>query len=93
MDKRRLKIISRALEEVQSNFPDTMQFIEDCIQQGYLKENMSVDEVKKLAQKNISYSLVPNFKAKRFSLHLTKYAKRYSMKLNSLSHDVYLRVI
>ena len=45
MVKQRLKIISRALEEVQSNFPDSMQFIEDCIEQGCLKENISVDEV------------------------------------------------
>ena len=48
---------------------------------------------KKLAQESISYSLVLGFKAERFSVHLTKYAKRYSMKLNSLSHDIYLRVI
>ena len=45
MVKQRLKIISRVLEEVQSNFPDSMQFIEDCIEQGCLKENISVDEV------------------------------------------------
>ena len=33
------------------------------------------------------------FKAETFSLRLTKYVKRYSMKLNSLDHDIYLRVI
>ena len=48
---------------------------------------------KTLAQKNIFYSVVLGFKAERFSLHLTQYAKRYSMKLNLLSHDIYLRVI
>ena len=48
---------------------------------------------KKLVQKNISHFAVPRFKAETFSLLLTKYAKRYSMKLNSLSHDIYLRVI
>ena len=48
---------------------------------------------KKLEQKNIFYFVVPGFKAERFSLHLIKYAKRYSMKLNSLSHDIYLCVI
>ena len=47
---------------------------------------------KKLVQKNIFYFVVPGFKAESFSLHLTKYAKRYSMKLNLLSHDIYLRV-
>ena len=65
------------------------------------KTNISVDEVskkhkprsKKLAQKKISYFLVLGFKAKRFSLHLTKYDKRYSMKSNSLSHDNLLRAI
>ena len=45
MDKRRLKKISRVLEEVNSNFPETAQFIEDCLQQEYLKENISVDEI------------------------------------------------
>ena len=47
---------------------------------------------KKLAQKNIFYSLVLGFKAERFSLDFTKYAQRYSMKLHSLSHDIYLRI-
>ena len=48
---------------------------------------------KKLVQKNMFYFVVPGFKAETFSLLLTKYAKRYSMKLNSLSHDIYLCVI
>ena len=48
---------------------------------------------KKLVQKNIFYFVVSGFKAERFSLHLTKYAKRYSMKLNSLSHDTYFCVL
>ena len=30
---------------------------------------------------------MPSFKAERFSLHLTKYVKRYSTELNPLSHD------
>ena len=46
-----------------------------------------------LAQKNIFYFVVLGFKSETFSLLLTKYAKRYSMKLNSLSHDIYLCVI
>ena len=45
MDKRRLKIISRVLEEVKSYFLETAQFIEDCLQQECLKENISVDEI------------------------------------------------
>ena len=100
MDKRRVKIISRVLDAVKLNFPDTIQFIEDCLEQKYSKENISADGIifyyihwsKKLAQKYISHSLVLGFKAEIFSLHLTKYAKRYSMKLNLLSHDIYLRV-
>ena len=47
---------------------------------------------KTLVQKKIFYFVVSGFKADRFSLHLTKYAKRYSMKLNSLSQDNYLCV-
>ena len=43
---------------------------------------------KTLAQKNICYSVVPDFKAETFSIHLTKY-----VKVNSLVHDIYLRVI
>ena len=46
---------------------------------------------KNLVQENIFRFVVLGFKAEIFSLHLTKYAKRYSMKLNSLSHDIYLR--
>ena len=48
---------------------------------------------KNLVQKNIFYFAVPGFKTERFSLLPTKYAKRNSMELNSLSHDIYLRVI
>ena len=36
---------------------------------------------------------MPKFKAENFSLYLTKHSKRYSMKLNSLSHDIYLRIL
>ena len=49
--------------------------------------------MKMLAQKNILHFLVLGFKVETFSLHLTKYVKRHSMKLNSLSHDIYMRVI
>ena len=97
MDKRKVKMMSRALVVVKLNFPDIIQFINDCLAQDCSKENISVDGVifyykkkkKKLAQKSISYSLVLGFKAEKFSLHLTKYAKRYSMKLNSPNHDIF----
>ena len=45
MDKRILKIIWRVLEEVKSNFLETTQFIEDCLEQECLKENISVDKI------------------------------------------------
>ena len=48
---------------------------------------------KKLALKNTFHSVVLGFKAETFPPHLTKYVKRYSMKLNLLGHDIYLRVI
>ena len=46
MDKqRRVKIISRVLDAVKLNFPETTQFIEDCLEQKCSNENISVDEV------------------------------------------------
>ena len=38
MDKRRFKIILRVLEEVKLQFPETVQFIEDCAQQECSKK-------------------------------------------------------
>ena len=45
MDKRRVKIISRLSDAVKLNFPETTQFIEDCLERECSKENISVDEV------------------------------------------------
>ena len=45
MDKRRVKIISRVLDAVKLNLPETTQFIEDWLEQECSKENISVDEV------------------------------------------------
>ena len=45
MDKRRVKIISRVLDAVKLNFPETTQFIQDCLEQKCSNENTSVDEV------------------------------------------------
>ena len=61
MDKRRLRVALKVLDEGRVQFPDTKQFIEDSIKQECLKENISADEViyfykprsKELAQKNI----------------------------------------
>ena len=44
MDKRKLKIISRVLDAVKLNFPDTTEFIEDCLEQECLRENITVEE-------------------------------------------------
>ena len=85
VDKRRV---------LELNFSETTQSIEDCPEQECYKENISVDEVIFLFTSLVAkYYLEPKFKAEKVSLHLTEYAKRYSMKLNSLSHDIYLRVI
>ena len=43
MDKRRVKIISRVLEKVKLHFPETMQFIEDCLEQKCSR--VTVEEV------------------------------------------------
>ena len=45
MYKRRVKIISRVLNAIKLNFPETTQFIEDCLEQECSKEIISVDEV------------------------------------------------
>ena len=45
MDKRRLRVALKVLDTVKVHFPDTKQFIEDSIDQEYLKENISADEV------------------------------------------------
>ena len=100
MDKRRVKAILRILDGAKLNFPETIQFNEDCLEQERSKENITVEEViffffffkktgsKKLVQKNIFYFVVLGFKVERFSLHLTKH-----VKINSLSYDIYFRVI
>ena len=91
MNKRRVNIISRVLHAVKLSFPNTIQFIEDCLQQERLKENISVDEVIFLFT-----SLKQKVSIKKyflFSRKVKRYAKRCSMKLNSLSHDIYLRII
>ena len=61
MDKGRLRVALKVLDEVRVRFADTQQFIADCIEQECLKENISVDKgfffykrrSKELAQKNI----------------------------------------
>ena len=45
MDKRRLRVALKVLDEVRVRFPDTKEFIEDCIEHECLKENISADEV------------------------------------------------
>ena len=45
MDKRRLRVAFKVLDAVKTQFSDTKQFIEDSIDQEFLKENISVDDV------------------------------------------------
>ena len=69
----------KALKRKTTNFHPLRSF---CARTIYMPRT------KKLAQRNIFYFAVVGFKAEPFSLHLTKH-----VKLNSLSHDIYLRVI
>ena len=43
MDKRRIKIATKVLEEVKTQVPETIEFINDRPEQECQKENMSVD--------------------------------------------------
>ena len=45
MDKGRLKITLKVLDEVKVQFRETKQFIEECIEQQCLKGNVSAEEV------------------------------------------------
>ena len=45
MEKRKLKITLKVLDEVQVQFPQTKEFIEERLKQKYLKENIPVEEV------------------------------------------------
>ena len=44
MDKGRLRVALKVLDEVRVRFADTKQIIADCIEQECLKENISVDK-------------------------------------------------
>ena len=44
MDKRKFRMALKVLDEVKVQFQETKQFIEECIEQECLKENMSADE-------------------------------------------------
>ena len=43
MDKRRLRVALKVLDEVRVHLQDTKQFIEDFVDQECLKENISAD--------------------------------------------------
>ena len=45
MEKRRLKITFKVLNEIKVQFPKTKEFIEERLEQKFLKENISVEEV------------------------------------------------
>ena len=45
MDKQRIKIATKVLEEVKTQFPETVELINDRLEQKCQKETMSVDEV------------------------------------------------
>ena len=102
MNKRRIKFVTKILDEVKDQFPETKEFIDEHQEQGCSKENISMEEViflftclhaKIQHRKTFFIFVLLGFKTETFSQHLTKYVKRYSMKLNSLGHEIYLRVI
>ena len=45
MDKHRIKVSTKVLEEVKTQFPETVELINDRLEQKCQKETMSVDEV------------------------------------------------
>ena len=45
MDKQRLRITLKVLDEVKVQFPETTQFIVEYLEQECLKENISAEEV------------------------------------------------
>ena len=91
MDKQRVKIISKVFEEVKLHFPETIQFIEDCLEQECCKENgrgnfsFYMPRNKKLVQRNIFYFVVLGFKAETFLLHLTNHVKLNSQAMIFIS--------
>ena len=45
MDKKRIKIAMKKLEEVKNEFPETAEFINDRLERECSKEDISVEEV------------------------------------------------
>ena len=45
MDKQRLRVALKVLDDIRIRFPDTKQFIEDLIDEECLKERISAGEV------------------------------------------------
>ena len=45
MNKRRIKFVTKILDEVKDQFPETKEFIDEHQEQGCSKENISMEEV------------------------------------------------
>ena len=45
LDKRRIKIAIKVVDEVKAQFPETKEFIEEGLEQERSKENMWIEEV------------------------------------------------
>ena len=45
MEKRKLTITLKVLDEVKVQFPQIKKFIKECLEQECLKQNISVEEV------------------------------------------------
>ena len=88
MEKRKLDIAIKTLNKVS----DTKQSIEEHLEQKYLKESISVEEVIYFSLASLQANSQQNkdFKAEIFLVGialLELYAKGYNVQLNSLGHD------
>ena len=45
MDKKGIKIALKLLEEIKNEFPETAEYIDDCLEQECSKENITVEEI------------------------------------------------
>ena len=86
MDKWRLRVALKVLDEVKVNFPDTKQFMEEAMEQECLKEKITVEEV-------ISFAILEKKSPGKTFFFCNECTRRYCIKLNLLRYNIYLPVI
>ena len=45
VNKKRIRMAIKVLEEIKNEFPETAEFIDDCLEQECSKENTTIEEV------------------------------------------------